>query len=303
MNRLLQVIFSSLLVLLASSCADSANASGNAPDRSDEVAVLLVNHGSHSPRWRQGLLDLEANVTSDLLAVDGVTEVRTAFMEYTEPSIATQLQAIDELGYGRVVLVPIFLTVSSHSFDDIPTIIGQRTEAFSKANLSSENIKCYTPKAKVVIAPLLDFADVMRQNLGRRIRSLSRNAAEEGVVLVAYGSEPYNAEWVDFMDEIRGDLREDLGIESMEFAFCGHIAQYSPEPTAQAIERVLEVKSRALVMPVLVAVDEDFQFAMILEAAERTYPGGEVAYIPDSILPDPLIEDWVLEITRQLSQP
>jgi hypothetical protein len=292
--------FLALLVLPTTSCSDNAQA--QEPSATRDVAVLLVNHGSRSAGWREALLELERAVEPRLLANERVGEVRTAFMEYTEPSIATQLRALDQAGYQEVLIVPIFLTVSSHSFDDIPTIIGAKDDVLAREGLAHEGIECYTPKADVTVAPLLDFAKVMRGNLKHRIGQLTRDAANEGVVLVAYGSTPYEAEWAQFMEAMYTGVSEDFGIDALEYAWCGHIASYSPEPTAEAIERVLATKDTALVIPVLVAVDEDFQFDMILEASKRTYAGGAVRYVPDAILPDPAIEDWVVAITAELTR-
>ncbi|MBL4771924.1 MAG: CbiX/SirB N-terminal domain-containing protein [Planctomycetes bacterium] len=288
------MIAMSLLLLVSCSPGDSAQAS----QPKGGVGVLLVNHGSHSPRWRQALHDLESSVRNEVLATEGVSGIRTAFMEYTEPSIATQLKAFDKDGVSEVLIVPIFLTVSSHSFDDIPNIIGSKDEQISKVGLLAEGIECYTPKAKVTLAPLLDFSKTMRSNLRRRTRSLSTDPENEGVVLVAYGSKPYDLEWRAFMEEMRSGLKEDLGIEAMEYSWCGHIASYSPEPTADAISKVLKTKERALVVPVLVAVDEDFQFGMIQAASDRAYPGGEVVYRGDSILPEPGIESWIVQVVK-----
>ncbi|MDG1500640.1 MAG: cobalamin biosynthesis protein CbiX [Planctomycetota bacterium] len=203
-------------------------------------------------------------------------------------------------GFDEVLVVPILLTVSSHSFDDIPTIIGMKRDVATEATLASEGIECYTPTSKVRIAPLLDFAEVMGENLNRRVSALSRSAAAEGVVLVAYGSTPFDEEWTLFMEQMSEKLRDQAGIESVEFAWCGHIVSYSPEPTAQAIERVLATKDRALIIPVLVAVDEDFQLGMIQVAADRKYEGGEVSYIPDSILPEPYVEAWVERVALEM---
>jgi hypothetical protein len=66
--------------------------------------------------------------------------------------------------------VPVFLTVSSHSFDDIPTIIGQKEDPQSMETLKLEKIERYTPRAKTHITPLLDFPGVMKQNIARRVR-------------------------------------------------------------------------------------------------------------------------------------
>lgn len=281
---------------LFSSCGVEAAASEF--NKGGGVGVLLVNHGSHSPRWRKALLDLEGSIRDQVLAMPGVQGVRTAFMEYTEPSIATQLRAFDKAGVEDVLMIPIFLTVSSHSFDDIPNIIGTKDGQVTRVGLDAEGIERYTPRAKVTLAPLLDFSETMRRNLARRVKSMSTDVADEGVVLVAYGSTPYEKEWSMFMDDMRSGLEEDLGINTLEYSWCGHIVHYSPEPTAKAIERVLAKKERALVVPVLVAVDEDFQLGMIQKAADRTYAGGTVDYRGDSILPDANIEDWVIGVVR-----
>ncbi|MCG8344324.1 MAG: CbiX/SirB N-terminal domain-containing protein, partial [Chlorobiales bacterium] len=89
-----------------------------------KIGVLLISHGSHSETWRNTLLKLEHNVREKVLVNPNVSGIKTAFMEYTEPSIATRLKEFDKEGYTDIVIIPILLTVSSHSFDDIPTIIG-----------------------------------------------------------------------------------------------------------------------------------------------------------------------------------
>ena len=55
--------------------------------------------------------------------------IKTAFMECTEPSIATRLKEFDEESYDAVVVAPIFLTVSSHYSHDIPVICGLSADA------------------------------------------------------------------------------------------------------------------------------------------------------------------------------
>jgi sirohydrochlorin ferrochelatase len=121
---------------------------------------LLVNHGSRSETWRQALLDLEGTMKDSILAGGDVSGIKTAFMEYNEPSIATRLKEFDAEGFTDVIIVPVFLTVSPHSFDDIPTIIGQKEDPQSLEVLKIENIERYTPKAKTHITPLLDFTDM-----------------------------------------------------------------------------------------------------------------------------------------------
>lgn len=266
------------------------------------IGVLLVNHGSHSARWRRMLLDVHAAVADALLAQPNIGAVRTAFMEYTEPSIATQLKAFDSDGFERVILVPLLLTVSSHSLDDIPTIIGARSEASSIASLQADGIERYTPDAEVVMTPLLDYPKLARQNVARRLRALqharrtaSASLIRDGAVLVGYGSEPFNTEWEAFFAELCDFATRELDLAAATYAWCGHIVRYRKEPTIRAIDEVLSIADRALVIPVLVAYDELFQNKIIGGALDRVGRPGYVLYSRDSILPEPAVNRWILE--------
>ncbi|HNR75038.1 MAG TPA: hypothetical protein PKM03_12465, partial [Cyclobacteriaceae bacterium] len=78
------------LVLFIIGCTPTAKEEAS---NNQKIGVLLVNHGSRSSTWRQVLMDLEKNVQSRILSGGVVKGTKTAHMEYTEPSIATQLKA------------------------------------------------------------------------------------------------------------------------------------------------------------------------------------------------------------------
>lgn len=266
-----------------------------------KVGVLLVNHGSRSATWRQSLLALEDAVRPAILTNSAAKGIKTAFMEYTEPSIATRLKEFDREGFTDVVIVPIFLTVSPHTFDDIPTIIGTKTDPHSMEMLKIEKIERYTPRAKVVIAPNLDFTDALKRNVLRRARELSKSPADEGLVMIAYGDNSYEKEWIALLNSVGEHIRENAGISEFAHGWCGHIAHYDPKKTTDAIESVLQRKKTAVVIPVLVARDEMFQIKIIGDGiAKVTDHSSRVIYRPDSILPDPTIEKWVTDISEQL---
>lgn len=266
-----------------------------------KTGVLLVSHGSHSEQWRKMLMEIEDAVRSDVLEGDAIDGIKSAFMEYNEPSIATRLKEFDQEGYGHVIIVPILLTVSSHSFDDIPTIAGQKEDRKTLETLKLEGIKVYKPKAHVTVAPLLDFPDVLVKNVLRRVRKMSTNPEQEGVVLVAYGSEPYNEEWEQLLEHVGDKVKSEIGIRHSPYCWCGHIARYKTEPTENAIHEVLHHNETALVVPVLVAVDETFQGKIIGGAIKNVDQKQRIRYRHDSILPDPNINDWVVHISRKLA--
>lgn len=266
-----------------------------------KIGVLLVSHGSRSDAWRKMLLEIEDAVRNDVLKDGRVAGIRSAFMEYKEPSIATQLKEFDRENYTDVILVPLLLTVSSHSFDDIPTIIGQKQDHLTSSTLKLEGVEIYKPKARVTMSPLLDFPAILGKNVTRRVRQMSKDAAQEGVVLVAYGSDEYQDEWKQLLDQVSKEVEQGTGVDCVRYSWCGHIVRYKSEPTEKTIREVLEQKSRALVVPVLVAVDETFQDKIIGGAVKNVNKDEQIVYRHDAILPDENVHRWVVEISLKLA--
>lgn len=302
--KTLRFALSVLLLLSVFSC--NKNTSTNetkvaeaSTGNSEKIGILLVNHGSHSETWRKMLKDIEVDVKDDILQNKAITDVRTAFMEYTEPSIATQMKKFDEEGFDRVVIVPIFLTISSHTSNDIPNIVGLANDPKVKANLKEEGIATYTPKARVTVTPLLDFPSVLKKNITRRAKALSDGSGEEGVALIAYGDEEFNQQWEEMVEDIGRYLKAQTGIGSISYGWCGHLVRYSSEPTKKAIEQILELEEKAIVIPVLVANDENFQGKIIQNGVNMIEDQSKVKYKQDAILPDANINKWVVNIVKE----
>ena len=292
---MLAFIFS---VGLLQSCSTEVKEESKEKINSQKIGLLLVNHGSHSETWRNALLDLEKNVTDTILKNSDIKGIKTAFMEYNEPSIATRLKEFDKDGYTDVIIVPIFLTVSPHSFEDIPTIIGQKEDPTSMEMLKIEKIERYTPKAKTHLTPLLDFTDILQKNVLRRVEALSVNPEKEGLVLIGYGDETYDKEWGELFDKVAGYVKQNKGISTHSYGWCGHIAHYKSEETTKAIDKVLKDKEVAVVIPILIAHDENFQIKIIGGGIEKVKSNKErVLYKPDAILPDINVESWVITTT------
>ncbi|MCK6617584.1 MAG: CbiX/SirB N-terminal domain-containing protein [Cyclobacteriaceae bacterium] len=294
------IISAGLMAQLACSSSSGETAQTSRPANSKKIGVLLVNHGSRSATWRQALLALEENVKDSLVGYGKIHGTKTAFMEYNEPSIATRLKEFDAEGYTDVIIVPIFLTVSSHSFDDIPTIIGKKEDPQSLETLKIEKIERYTPQAATQIAPLLDFSGMLKENILRRALQLSKEPQKEGLVMIAYGDATYMKEWSALLHDVGAYVKQHSAIDAYSFGWCGHVAHYNPDSTTVAIKRVFTQKEKALVVPVLVAHDEMFQVKIIGDGIAKTGKRQQdVAYVADSILPDKNIERWVIRIARE----
>lgn len=273
-------------------------------DTGGTTGILLVNHGSRATMWRRMLLDVHAQVSDELLAIPGVTQVRTGYMEYTEPSIATQLKAFDADGITDVLVVPLLLTVSDHSLDDIPAICGQLATPELLSQLASDNIEVYHPKANVTFAPLLDFSGLVRTNLARRVRTILGRGAnggkQVGLVLVGYGSAEFDDEWSAFFEQTRRHAEEDLSVAASTHAWCGHLVDYSKQPTIDAINEMLAVADQVVVVPQLVSYDPMFQERIIGRAARQSADPSRVLYSADAILPEPEVGNWIVRISQEL---
>lgn len=295
------IIFLLFLIVVLTYCqSTNENKTSDTTAENRKIGLLLVNHGSRSETWRNALLALETNVKDSILKSGDVVGTKTAFMEYNEPSIATRLKEFDKEGYTDVIIVPVFLTVSPHSFDDIPTIIGQKEDPQSMEMLKLEKIERYTPKLKTHLTPLLDFTDILQKNILKRYKDISQDASKEGLVMMAYGDETYVKEWSDLLTKVGQYVGKETGMSEFSFGWCGHIAHYNPDSTTVAINRVLKKKDVAVVVPVLVAHDEMFQVKIIGDGIAKIKNDKEkVIYKPDAILPDANVQKWVIDITAE----
>ncbi len=287
-------------LLLISSCGPSHRENHKEHTGEKKIGILLLNHGSRSERWKEPLLELEERVSEKILEIEGVGGIETAFMEHARPSIADGLKAFDSAGCSDIVVIPIFLTVGTHMFDDIPTIIGLKANPASLEKLKLENIERYTPEARVHLAPPLDFSDILKKNALRRAGGLSVEPQHEGLVLVGYGSTEFDRQWTELFDEVGDHISRETGITEHATAWCGHVAHYSPDSTTAVVRRMLSKKQRAIVIPLLVSTSEAFQIDIIGNAiAALKDHGKRVSYKPDAILPDPDLERWVIDIARE----
>jgi hypothetical protein len=288
------------LLLVLTACQSNSKENNENASGEKKIGILLVNHGSRSETWRKELMKLEENVKERILADGIIHGTKTAHMEYTEPSVASRLKEFDKEGYTDIIIVPVFLTVSPHTFDDIPTIIGQKEDPQSKEMLKIEKIERYTPKAKTYITPNLDFTDILKKNVLRRAKQLSKDSANEGLVLIGYGDETYDKEWGELFAKVAKHVNNEMGITEYSYGWCGHIAHYDPAKTTAAINTVLQKKKSAVVIPVLVAHDEEFQINIIGSGIEKVKNSKEIVkYVPDAILPDPNVEQWVIDISKE----
>ncbi len=298
MNKLWTVLIAIVTTtLLLAGCGQSSQPEKNVK-AGPKIGVLLINHGSEQKAWRDMLVDVEKAVDDKLLALPNVAGVKTAFNEYTEPSVATQMKAFDDEGYDEVIALPLFLTVGGHTNSDIPNGLGLKNDKDVLESLPKTGVPVYRPRARVTFLETIDATEFLKTNILRRTKSLLEGVEgkDVGVTLAAYGDQGFNQQWEELMTELGAHLKENLGVDTVNSAWSGHLVNYSIEPTKKAINQVLAEKKKDVLISVYVAYDYMFQRDIIGEAGRQSDRPEDVLYHEvESILPDENLNNWVVQ--------
>ena len=261
------------------------------------VGVLLVAHGSDSSTWT-GMVEQLAGQIRDAAPGLGVDGVRLSYIVETKPSIAEEMRAFDSEGYDEVVVVPLLIGNESERINTyVHYLAGIRSEANVLKQLENEGFEIYYPRARLSLTPALSESDALKKNILRRVQALQGNDSGDdlGVVLVGYGDKVFGQQMEEYMSAIGRYLKVKTPIDTVAFAFCGKLVDYSGEPVVRVINEVLELEDQVLVVPVLLGVDEMLQVNTIQAAVNAIETSSKVRYQGDAVLPDPRIAEWLEE--------
>lgn len=81
--------------------------------------LLLVGHGSRSPRSSLEMHRLAALVADGLAGVD----VQVGFLEMTEPPAGVVIDSMVARGAGRITVLPLVLLGAGHAKNDVPAVV------------------------------------------------------------------------------------------------------------------------------------------------------------------------------------
>jgi len=89
------------------------------PEAAVPEAVLLVAHGSRAAAGRVELLALADAVAEARVG----TQVRTGFLEMSDPPASTVLDGLLDDGVRDVIVVPLMLFAAGHAKSDVPALV------------------------------------------------------------------------------------------------------------------------------------------------------------------------------------
>ena len=95
-------------------------------------AILLVSHGSHSPKTKQEV----AALVEKLKARSGTAIVEYAFLEIEKPSIPDGIDVCIKKGAQEILLLLNFLNSGKHVDEDIPRIMREAKVKYPQIQIS-----------------------------------------------------------------------------------------------------------------------------------------------------------------------
>jgi hypothetical protein len=225
---------------------------------SADPGILLLAHGG-SGEWNARVMELAAKVNQRR-----PTEV--AFGMATRATMQSGIDRLVERGATEIVAVPLFVSSWSTVITSTEYLLGLRAEApaalaiFAKMNHGAAGghdahaghapaVDGTTPvKSPVPIrmTPALNDHPIVADVLASRARAISRNAAQEAVIIVAHGptEEDDNTRWLADMASLAARVGKAQAFASVDYLT---LRDDAPKPIRDAATRELRgIVERAL---------------------------------------------------------
>lgn len=240
--------------------------------------MIIVAHGSRSPRWVAAQRDWFDGVRRELGPLGG--QVELTFLEISLPLFEDRLLALAGQITEPLAIMPFFLSKGGHAGEDIPQIANQ----------------VLGPDRWRLVAPT-GWIEVLGTNANRRLRQCGADPGEP-VIVSGYGSSHEDREWLELVAEVQSHSGDFSTGPRWDFAPSGHFQPDPSQPLRSALRGLSdEGLRRAAILPFYLAVSS-YQETLIPEVVAE-FSHLDVRFNPTSILPDPELEKWAARIITQ----
>ena len=247
-----------------------------------KTALVVVAHGSPSPEWNSCVLDLE----SRLQAVDmpGIDYKRVALMEFAQPNIASVMRDCEREGIDTVFVLPLFISPSGHSEDDIPNILGLKYSPSVHADLVQEGAEFVKTQMHIVVGPTLMDSGVIEKAMVERVKALSTAPEGEAVLFLAHGDAGRIGFWKHILRKCETAAKE-AGFDYVDYQLIG-MGQNFAQDVKPLLERAASTKERILVQGIYLVSSVGSMARMVgmdKNAAMEGIVYGEEGILPQSV--------------------
>ncbi len=275
---------------------------GSFTNATEKRGLLIVAHGAPFDVWNQPVLDVEKQVKEilDSEQSQAIAVVRVALMEFTEPSVASALADMEKLGIEQVYVLPLFIGPSSHTFYDLPTILGLHSEKRAVEQLREEGIKIVDTDMKLTIGPTIDVSTIT-EILTDRVSELMDDPTRSALIILSHGDRWFEPLWEQQSKEIGAHICGALGIQYFDYSFV-EMGQGFMADGAPVIFRALDKHENILVVGMYLSMGVEKLVmnssaslgGMQIKGAEM-FSDHDVRLASRGLLPDKRIARWVVD--------
>lgn len=236
--------------------------------------VLLIAHGSRDRNWVDLIENLSNEVQSNLPIVTGYLELVQG------KSIADGIKKLEEINVEQIEAIPLFINSGSTHLEEIQYSIGLKEESRIPTDLEKINV---TVPIKWN-SPMDDHPYVI-DILLERVNSISQDAENETVLLIAHGSDVpgFQSIWESTLNGITNILRDKLFVKDVQYATL------HPDTVAQKA-RYLSKLGDLVVIPLFLS-----EGYFTSQHIPRKLSGLPYRYNGTTLLPHRLVLKWLEE--------
>lgn len=261
-------------------------------------ALVVVAHGAPSAAWNKPVLAIEPMLQS--IDMPGIDYKRVALMEFTSPNIPEVIADCEREHIDTVFVLPLFIAPSSHSEDDIPNILGQKYTPSTLKELAAENAPLVKTNMRIIVGPTLYEGDVIEKSMLREIKNMSKDPANEAVLLLAHGDPERIGFWKSTMKRTTDYVKKNTSINYVDQNLIA-MGYYFANDVKPLLERAAKEKKRILVQGIYLMSS----VSSMDKATKKEKPDylkgikADVVYSTAGILPGStdLVVDWIKNTT------
>lgn len=315
----MRVAFLTLLTITGLAfCAAEAQAQGTAPaaPKAARTGILLFAHGGRVESWNE-----EVRHIADQVDLKVPTEV--AFGMATRSSLQGAADRLNARGVTEIVAVPLFVSSHSSVIESTAYLLGLKPTApedlkmFAAMDRGSVNqgsgmdmshmdmehmpanavaMQPIHSKAPIHMASALDHHVLVADILRDRAATISKNPAQEVVILVAHGPVPddENLLWLADMKVLAEQVKTGSSYSAIDYMTLRDDADDPVRDKASSevrdkVQRITNSGKTALIVPLLLS------FGGIENGLQDRLKGLAYRMPTQGVLPDVRIVTWVLD--------
>ncbi|MBR2565992.1 MAG: cobalamin biosynthesis protein CbiX [Paenibacillus sp.] len=238
--------------------------------------VLIISHGSQEKTWVESVDDAISR-----LNLPDTLPVEAGFLELVEGRLIQDgINRLEAQGVTDLLVVPLFVSSGSTHVDEIEYAIGAKDAPERETDLEPFEVK-----ARVHFGYPVDNDPDIAVMVWDKVRSLSKQPEQETVLLVGHGSihDGFRQRWEAGISSLAERVKQISGVAHTDYALL------NPDSVSDKVKYwSQERECRVIVAPLFLSAGYFTRHVI-----PRRLKDLEYAYSGDTLLPHPLLGQWL----------